>query len=258
MASSTRAELEQPSARELQSAEAMATLGLLPRDRRCAARRPRRVAAASRRASPRRLAAEPTVLAPRPRVGRAAAPRWAWAAAATVAAVTVVGWTALLADRAPPTAVAQGRARPPTVRAAQVAAATRARRLPARAPGILAGDGDAGRRPVPARRRRRRQRRRTAAVPLTRAAPGDTFARSTQRAARRARAGRPCAATGRCCCAASGCARRGRCAVARARRARRRAQLNYVGTIVYQHGGRVETSRLVHIFDERRRSPRSW
>src|SRR5438477_4060301 len=26
-------------------------------------------------------------------------------------------------------------------------------------------------------------------------------------------------------------------------------QLNYVGTIVYQHGGRVETSRLVHLMD---------
>jgi sigma-E factor negative regulatory protein RseB len=26
-------------------------------------------------------------------------------------------------------------------------------------------------------------------------------------------------------------------------------QLNYVGTIVYQHGGRVETSRLLHLFD---------
>src|SRR5436190_20611485 len=26
-------------------------------------------------------------------------------------------------------------------------------------------------------------------------------------------------------------------------------QLNYSGTIVYQHGGHVETSRLVHVFD---------
>ena len=40
-----------------------------------------------------RLAAEPTVLAPQRRVGSTAA-TWAWAAAASLAAVTVVGWTA--------------------------------------------------------------------------------------------------------------------------------------------------------------------
>ena len=32
-------------------------------------------------------------------------------------------------------------------------------------------------------------------------------------------------------------------------------QLNYVGTIVYQHGGRVETSRLLHLFDASGEAP---
>jgi sigma-E factor negative regulatory protein RseA len=41
-----------------------------------------------------RLEAEPTVLAPQRRTSPGVA-TWAWAAAATVAAVTVVGWTAL-------------------------------------------------------------------------------------------------------------------------------------------------------------------
>ena len=49
-----------------------------------------------------RLAAEPTVLAPRPRpVSNAAT--WAFAAAATVAAITVVGWTAMSVLGDPPT-----------------------------------------------------------------------------------------------------------------------------------------------------------
>ncbi|MET0731493.1 MAG: sigma-E factor negative regulatory protein [Casimicrobiaceae bacterium] len=53
-----------------------------------------------------RLAAEPTVLAPRPRpVSNAAT--WAFAAAATVAAITVVGWTAMSVLGDPPTAVAK-------------------------------------------------------------------------------------------------------------------------------------------------------
>jgi sigma-E factor negative regulatory protein RseA len=54
------------------------------------------------------LAAEPTVLAPR-RVLPRAAGSWAWAAAATVAAVTVVGWTAVSLTRTPGTAVAKAR-----------------------------------------------------------------------------------------------------------------------------------------------------
>lgn len=55
-----------------------------------------------------RLANEPTVLAP-PR--RAAHPvvSWAWAAAAGVAAVTVVGWTAMTLTESPPAAVAKVR-----------------------------------------------------------------------------------------------------------------------------------------------------
>jgi negative regulator of sigma E activity len=53
------------------------------------------------------LASEPTVLAPPRRVDRPAA--WAWAAAATVAAVAVVGWTAVSMTDAPTSAVALAR-----------------------------------------------------------------------------------------------------------------------------------------------------
>ena len=53
------------------------------------------------------LASEPTVLAPQRRVDRPAA--WAWAAAATVAAVAVVGWTAVSLTDAPASAVALAR-----------------------------------------------------------------------------------------------------------------------------------------------------
>ena len=55
------------------------------------------------------LASEPTVLAPRPR-SLPPATSWAWAAAATLAAVTVVGWTAFSITQAPPgTAIAKAR-----------------------------------------------------------------------------------------------------------------------------------------------------
>ena len=66
------------------------------------------------------LAAEPTVLAPadaRPRSAQVATA--AWAVAATLAAVTVVGWTAFSMVDAPPTAVARAR-EAATVRAAQI------------------------------------------------------------------------------------------------------------------------------------------
>lgn len=53
------------------------------------------------------LAAEPTVLAPRRRQHPVAT--WAWAAAASVAAVTVVGWTALSLTESPGTAIAKAR-----------------------------------------------------------------------------------------------------------------------------------------------------
>ncbi len=53
------------------------------------------------------LAQEPTVLAPARRADRPAA--WAWAAAATVAAVAVVGWTAVSFTEAPTQAVALAR-----------------------------------------------------------------------------------------------------------------------------------------------------
>ena len=54
------------------------------------------------------LAAEPTVLAPQRRDVRPLA-SWAWAVAATVAAVTVVGWTAVSLTDTPGTAVAKAR-----------------------------------------------------------------------------------------------------------------------------------------------------
>jgi len=70
------------------------------------------------------LAVEPTVLAPhlaqsvqRGRTAQVATA--AWAVAATVAAVTVVGWTAFSMVEAPPTAVAKAR-EAATVRAAQI------------------------------------------------------------------------------------------------------------------------------------------
>ena len=59
----------------------------------------RRIAAA--------LASEPTVLAPPRRVDRPAT--WAWAAAATVAAVAVVGWTAVSLTDTPASAMALAR-----------------------------------------------------------------------------------------------------------------------------------------------------
>lgn len=55
----------------------------------------------------RALAAEPTVLAPRRR--QHAVATWAWAAAASIAAVTVVGWTAVSLTESPGTAVAKAR-----------------------------------------------------------------------------------------------------------------------------------------------------
>jgi sigma-E factor negative regulatory protein RseA len=56
----------------------------------------------------RALAAEPTILAPRARMPKPVA-SWAWAAAATIAAVTVVGWTAVTLTETPGTAVAKAR-----------------------------------------------------------------------------------------------------------------------------------------------------
>jgi sigma-E factor negative regulatory protein RseA len=54
------------------------------------------------------LAGEPTVLAPRARTVHPLA-SWAWAAAATVAAVTVVGWTAFSLTQTPGTVIAKVR-----------------------------------------------------------------------------------------------------------------------------------------------------
>jgi sigma-E factor negative regulatory protein RseA len=64
------------------------------------------------------LATEPTVLAPRLRTVSGAA-SWAWAAAASIAAVTVVGWTAYsLIDATPAGLAKAGEAG--TMRAAQI------------------------------------------------------------------------------------------------------------------------------------------
>ncbi len=66
------------------------------------------------------LAAEPTVLAPKSRLHVPAQPAtFAWAVAATLAAVTVVGWTAVSMIDAPPTALAKAR-EAASVRQAQV------------------------------------------------------------------------------------------------------------------------------------------
>jgi len=66
------------------------------------------------------LAAEPTVLAPpRERIRNSQPATFAWAVAATIAAVTVVGWTAFTMVDVPPTAIAKAR-EAATVRAAQV------------------------------------------------------------------------------------------------------------------------------------------
>ena len=65
------------------------------------------------------LAAEPTVLAPQPARIRTSQPAtFAWAVAATVAAVTVVGWTAFSMVDVPPNAIAKAR-EAATIRAAQ-------------------------------------------------------------------------------------------------------------------------------------------
>jgi sigma-E factor negative regulatory protein RseA len=64
------------------------------------------------------LAAEPTVLAPMPRQRSSQPGTFAWAVAATLMAVTVVGWTAFSMIDVPPTAVAKAR-EATTVRAAQ-------------------------------------------------------------------------------------------------------------------------------------------
>jgi sigma-E factor negative regulatory protein RseA len=53
-----------------------------------------------------RLAAEPTVLSPRPRPASGPV-TWAFAAAATLAAITVVGWTAMSVLGETPTAIAK-------------------------------------------------------------------------------------------------------------------------------------------------------
>jgi sigma-E factor negative regulatory protein RseA len=67
------------------------------------------------------LAAEPTVLAPPPLRVRSQPATFAWAVAATLAAVTVVGWTAFSMVEVPPTAVAKAR-EATSVRAAEVRA----------------------------------------------------------------------------------------------------------------------------------------
>jgi sigma-E factor negative regulatory protein RseA len=66
----------------------------------------------------RQLAQEPTVLAPRPRPASTPA-SWAWAVAASLAAVTVVGWTAYSMVAATPAGFAKAR-EAGTMRAAQL------------------------------------------------------------------------------------------------------------------------------------------
>ena len=70
----------------------------------------------------RRLAQEPTVLTPRARAASGPA-SWAWAVAASVAAVTVVGWTAYSVIDATPDGLAKA-GEAGTMRAAQARAVT--------------------------------------------------------------------------------------------------------------------------------------
>ena len=66
------------------------------------------------------LAAEPTVLAPEPaKTARTPPATYAWAVAATLAAVTVVGWTAFSMIDVPPNTIAKAR-EAASVRAASV------------------------------------------------------------------------------------------------------------------------------------------
>jgi hypothetical protein len=121
--------------------DAMDDVDVLPRDRRLAARRARVPCMPSPRilrALPHALAAEPTVLAPpRERIRTSQPATFAWAVAATLAAVTVVGWTAFSMVDVPPTAIAKAReARPCAPRRS-----SRKRTSPANTcspPGILA------------------------------------------------------------------------------------------------------------------------
>jgi negative regulator of sigma E activity len=57
----------------------------------------------------KRLAAEPTVLAPVSRRAERPVASWAWAAAAGIAAVGVVGWTAMTLTESPSAMVAKAR-----------------------------------------------------------------------------------------------------------------------------------------------------
>ena len=100
----------------------------------------------------RQLASEPTVLAPRTHAASRPA-SWAWAAAASLAAVTVVGWTAYSLIDATPAGIAKA-GEAGTMRAAQVRPSTVPAGLPAGASGIRAGECAAKRRSLPPRCRR--------------------------------------------------------------------------------------------------------
>ena len=190
---------------------------------------------ASRRACRARfasaLASEPTVLAPQrtratgPRPGRGRRRRPSPRSA-------VVGWTAVSLTDAPPHGDREGarsrrRCARHTLRPQVVP-----HRLPARAPGVLAGDADPGRRALPARASAGDRRR-----PCAR----DDRCRGRDDARRRSRAARRRGARPRwpppALALASPALRAGRAAVARARVDAAARTLNYIGTIVYQHGG---------------------
>ena len=140
----------------LQSEAAMATWAAITRSAtRCAAKR------AVTRNIARRGFAPAGAGADGARAADARAHRgpasWAWAAAASIAAVTVVGWTAYSMIDAAPAGFAKARRSRHDARRAG-ATGHGAGRLPARAPGIRAGERAAGRRAVPARRCRQRRR----------------------------------------------------------------------------------------------------
>ena len=138
------AEVEIACGRAASGPTRLATLGVLPRDRRRAARRRgvRRRLRRPLRGAPRRRAHGARA---RARVHSRHRLPIAWAVAATIAAVSVVGWVAVTHARSRSPRPSPRHARPATVRAAQRPAAGRSARLPARAPRVFADDPDPGR-----------------------------------------------------------------------------------------------------------------
>ena len=180
-----------------------------------------------------RLAAEPTVLAPRSRVPgfHGESRKWfALSAAASVAAVALVGWLAFAPQQPPGCA---GGASPGGSQAEHRPVADGRERLSARAPGLLAAGLAAGDGAL--RAHRRRARGGTAQVSLKRILLAGLCAGSCTLV--------PAAAHAQSA-ETLGWLRKMHDAT---------QKLSYTGTFVYQNGGRSETSRITRYVDSRRR-----